>query len=57
MSAAVAQLPDGAAAMHSLNAGMLIHREARVHHDYLPEARAFAIQLQNYMNMKHGFAR
>nr|WP_269764368.1 DUF6039 family protein [Burkholderia ubonensis] len=52
MSAAVAQLPDGAAAMHSLNAGMVIHREAQVHHDYLPEARAFAIQLQNDMNMK-----
>ncbi|WP_157653398.1 hypothetical protein [Burkholderia ubonensis] len=43
MSAAVAQLPDGAAAMHSLNAGMLIHREAQVHHDYLPEARAIPV--------------
>ncbi|MDR6502206.1 hypothetical protein J2785_005386 [Burkholderia ambifaria] len=52
VSAAAAQLPNGAAAMHSLNAGMVIHREAQVHYDYLSEARAFAIQLQNYMNMK-----
>ncbi|GAB2890507.1 hypothetical protein GCM10027093_26930 [Paraburkholderia jirisanensis] len=51
-SAAQAQLKSHAAVIHSLNAGMVIHREAQVHYDYMNEARTFALELQGYMNSK-----
>lgn len=49
---AVAQLAGKEGLLHSLNAGMLIHRVAQVNYDYLPEARTFALELQGYMNGK-----
>ncbi|GGB95821.1 DUF6039 family protein [Pseudoduganella buxea] len=49
---ALAQLADPANVLHSLNAGMLIHRVAQVNYDYMAEARSFSLDLQGYMNAK-----
>lgn len=46
----IAQLASTEGLLHSLNAGIIIHRVAQVNYDYLSEARAFAQELQGYMN-------
>jgi hypothetical protein len=49
-----ADVRDAAETLHSLNAGLVIHRVGDVHQELFDEARAFSIDLTRYMNDRIG---